>query len=154
MRLIGKSLRLALVLLGFVVFGACHPSMVTPEKFARYRGGAFKAITADGVRLKVRSLPNEPFGDLDLWSGTVELHLKEQGYRLQKKERVQSSSGPGQSLTALYGFQNRDYIYMINVFVKQTGLRSRVILVEAGGPYSEFQKHEAAIQESLKTLKF
>ena len=144
----------ALVLLLVLLGGACHPAMVKPDKFARFKGGAFKAITADGVRVKVRSLPNEPYGDLKLWSGTVELHLKEQGYRLQKKEAVTSAGGPGQSLTALYGFRNRDYVYMVNVFVKGTGLFSRVILVEAAGPYEEFQKHEGAIRKSLETLKF
>jgi hypothetical protein len=139
-----------------LIFGlaGCQPGMVVPEKFAPYRkSSAVKAISADGVRLKVKTIANDPWGDIALWTGTVEMHLKEQGYKTIKSEDISSArNGKGRYILSLYSFQNRDYAYMITLFVQKSALFDRIVVVEAAGPFNAYEKHEAAIQKAITTI--
>jgi hypothetical protein len=115
------------------------------------RADDFKAISADGVRLLARAIPNNPRGDLNLWSKTILLQLENQGYTVDKQEHIRAASGqPGQLIASHYLIRNVKYAYWTAVFVRD----EKILLIESAAPAEDFAKHEAALRRSLTTVRF
>ena len=141
-----------LMLLLVAAFSGCRNySLKTPEGFVEYKWERnFKAISADGVRLAARKFANEPKGDLALWSKTVERHLLEQGYRLEKNEAIRTRAGlTGHLFQCSYGFENVDFVYLTAIFLRNR----KIYVIESTGPVEKFRRHEKKIHRAVKSLR-
>ena len=123
-----------------------------PRDFVVFdREADFKAISADGVRIKARELPNNPKGDLDLWTRTILLQLENQGYTVDKQERIKPATGQaGRLIASHYLIRNVKYAYWTAIFVRGETL----LLIESAAPAEDFARHESAIRRSLAGLRY
>lgn len=122
-----------------------------PEGYAQYQEALphFKVISATGVRLQARDVPNDPKADVGLWTESVQLFLKSQGYQIINVSDVPVKDGqPGKRILALYRYHERDFAYLVALFVRE----DRVFLVEGGGPFQEYQADQARVEATLRTF--
>lgn len=121
----------------------------TPSGFAKYTRDAkdYRAISADGIRIKVRRLKNDPYGDLKMWSDAAGQYLADQGYR-----RIMDGT-----LDAPGGFEGRyeEYraIYNGKTYAYITGYlvgKDDIYIIETTGEESVFGKRRDAIMRSIK----
>lgn len=129
--------------------------VTTPPGFAALESNddhAYRATSADGVVLGVRSEPNRPEGNLEFWAGAVDDRLRSTGYTLDGDPRpVQSADGvPGIQRRYARDSNGRTLRYWTTVFVKG----SRVYVVEAGGDREVFDRAAPAVERAIATLTF
>lgn len=148
-----KPLCLALLL---ALPSACASfRLATPPGFAALEANddhAYRATSAEGVVLAVRSEPNRPEGNLDFWAGAVDERLRSTGYVLDGDPRpVQSADGvPGVQRRYARDSNGRTLRYWATVFVKG----SRVFVVEAGGDREVFDRSAPAVERAVASLTF
>lgn len=132
---------------------ACSPFFVDrPGSFAAYRfsDGVYRAISADGVRFRVRRIPNDAGGTASLWSETATLHLKNAGYHELKNEPfITTSALEGRSVEYMYRYNGENWIYRVVIF---TG-SGCIYIAEAGGMEKYYREHEKEIDGSLKSFR-
>jgi len=136
-----------------VILTACSSfSIDRPGSFAAYRisNGVYRAISADGVRFRVRRIPNDAAGTAFLWSETAALHLKNAGYHELKNEPFGTTSAlEGRSTEYLYRYNGENWIYRVVIFTDT----ACIYIAEAGGMEKYYRKHEKEIDSSLKTFR-
>lgn len=126
-----------------------------PHGFAVYENRSlfsneFKAITADGVRYRVRTVKNEPEGDAALWKQTLVKSLEKKGFRILNSSSLQTEQGRSmQVVNSQLSAGGEDYLYLTAFIVDG----KRIILVEAGGPKELMSVHEKGLHNSLRALK-
>ncbi len=143
----------AIVLLSFCFLPGCKTAGVTyrleaPAGFAVYVKDAesFRAISADGVRLKVRRVENNPPGDAAMWGQAVEAHLKNRGYHRVSEQKVTTRNGWSGSFTEYaYWYNAEEYRYAVTIFVAA----EHVYLIEAGGAAERYAGRREGIIGSL-----
>jgi hypothetical protein len=137
----------------FLILPACRTfTMEAPKDFMVYdkQPEPFRAISAEGVRLKARSIKNEPKGDLALWTEYLEMHLKSKGYLLKEKKEIQNSQGlKGMYLTSLYQYSGQNFAYLAALYVN----KDNIFLIESAGTYPDFEKHRDNIIIALKSFR-
>ena len=147
------SVSAALCALG--LFPGCGPTaqLKRPPEFAQYRDARphFKAVSADGIRMRARREENQPKSDVGLWQESIRGHLKHEGYRIVEEGDVKAKDGGanGRRILSLYRFQEQDYVYLVALFVRG----AYVFIVEAAGPYKQFTTHKQNIEESLRSFE-
>jgi len=136
-----------------LALGACSPlSVELPEGFAELqgRGRTFRAVSPEGMLLRVRLLDNHPAKELAFWSEALSGHLLKEGYRANG-QAVEFASGGGTGVlyewAAPYG--NESYLYLTALVVS----RRRIALAEAAAPYPVFVRHRQALRDSLQNLR-
>lgn len=148
------ALRMTFLLVAAALtLGACAPryEMNAPETFKRFdQRKGFKAITADGVMLKAREVKNYPEGDLPFWTDALQRHLVARGYiQKGKADCFKASSGAdGCSLTFLVPHGAEDWAMSETLFIVGT----RIVVVEAAGPFDRFAKVEQSLAAALRTF--
>jgi hypothetical protein len=123
-----------------------------PEGFAEYKrkGKEIKAISADGVVIKVSMIKNDPYGDSRMWMESVNLSLKGRGYKkLSSREISAGSSLKGVYTEYIYRHYGRNYIYSLTLFADG----EQLYLVESGGIESYYKKRRDSILAAIKSLK-
>jgi hypothetical protein len=146
-----KPLLLALLLALPVGCASFH--MTTQPGFAELEGNddhAYRATSADGVVIAVRSERNRPEGNLDFWSGAIDERLRGNGYVLDGDPRpVQSADGVG-GVQRRYArdANGRTLRFWTTVFVKG----SRVFVVEAGGDREVFDRAAPAVERAIASI--
>ena len=126
--------------------------MQTPKGFVRFdqEKTVIKEISANGVRIKTRKVDNDPPGDLELWSQSVEIHLKGQGYRILKNEPIRTSSNlNGRLFVSMYRHNDRDYSFLTAIFVEG----KFVYVIESAGLFAAFSEHEGNIIAAVKSFQ-
>lgn len=128
---------------------ACFPhyEMSLPTGFKRYEDVCgFKAITARGVRLKVREVDNEPEGDLAFWTEAMGVHLEKQGYVKKQEECFKTKSGlDGCYLEFHLPHGQEDWVMGETIFVAD----DRIVLVETAGPFALYDPEREGLREAL-----
>ncbi len=107
---------------------ATPPGFVELEESAPYD---YRATTADGVVLAVRSIEHEPKGELGFWVTAVERQVREQkGYALLETRDVKNAQGlAGKQLRFGHDEGKQPHLYYVTLFVTD----ARLYLLEAGG---------------------
>jgi len=146
-----KTLRFTGMLLIIVNASCINYTINIPDDFVVYdREAHFKAITADGIRMKIKKIKNEPKGDILLWSRTIELHLKSRGYQIIKNDEIKTVSGlQGRAMLSLFKYHRKDYSYLTAIFVH----KKYVYLIESAGPYDIFNNHQKNIYKSIRSFR-
>lgn len=126
-------------------------TMEAPEDFVVFdRADDFKAISADGVRIIAREIPNRPRGDLDLWTRAILLQLDGQGYQIAKNEAIRTATGrEGRLIESTYLLRNVKYSYWTAIFVKE----DVILLVESVAPAEDLAKRESSLRKALRDIK-
>ncbi|NUP06941.1 MAG: serine/threonine protein kinase [Polyangiaceae bacterium] len=136
-----KLVSATLAALSLVALAACgRPYEAhTPEGFVELTDGAreydgsaheYRASTADGVVIGVRSWDNEPEVDLSLAVRALENRVRfGEGYALLTKKDVTASGVKGMRLDFGHDEGSEPFLYTVAIFVTD----DHVHLVEAGG---------------------
>lgn len=119
-----------------------------PDGFARYRAdrGQWRAIAADGVRLRAREAANDPYGSLAMWHQAMTAHLEREGYHVVERKEIAPAGGAMGSYTEYrYLYYGNTYAYAVTLFTD----RRKIHLIEAAGPEKEFLLRKPAILQAL-----
>lgn len=156
----GRSLcgSLGIVLCAVLAVSSCrHFDAKAPVGFAYYDDSTlglpapeFRAISADGVRFRVRTVGNEPRGDAALWTAALRRSLERKGYRLSDTASVRTEDGHDLAVVrGVIGLGGIDYGYVIGFHV--TG--SSVVLAEAGGSQEAVAFRTKEIDAAFRAVK-
>lgn len=124
-----------------------------PEGFAAYQKqrSQFRAISPKGVRFMVKEIRNDPKGNLATWTDIIESHLMNLGYHGIQKQEIKTKQGTkGSLIVSHYNLHNRQYTYLLALFVKE----DKIILIQTAGEAKEHQNHSLNIIEAIKTLQW
>src|SRR5690242_1999645 len=107
----------SLTVIVMLVLVACKGvEMRAPDGFvvyARPAGSDFRAISAEGIALRVKRTPNEPRSDVGLWSKSLRLNLEQRGYMIRSEETIQTTTGlSGSVLRTASRVENQDFGYI------------------------------------------
>jgi hypothetical protein len=133
--------------------GACL-SPVTLHPPAGYAvmepDGSYRAVSPEGMPLRIRSFENTPEKSLDFWSEALRNHLQKEGYRpIGSMQEFQAGDIPGASFEWAVPYGSEDYIYLTALLVT----RKRIYLAEAAAPYPLYEQYRAKLMESLLTIR-
>jgi hypothetical protein len=138
--------------LAALVLGGCSTARLqTPSGFAAQHDEAYdyRASDGEGVVLAVRSEKNDPRGDLEFWSSTVDVRLRKAGYAAQDRRDVKSIDGrEGRQLRYELASEGRTLAFWVTLFV--TG--RRVVIVEAGGDVELFDPKAKVVEAAIASL--
>ncbi len=142
-----------IVLLSLCIVPGCRTAgvkyrMDAPVGFAVYTEDAalYRAISADGVRIRARRVENNPPGDAAMWGQAVEAHLKNRGYHRIAEQQVTARNGWSGSFTEYaYWYNAEEHRYAVTIFVTA----GHVYLVEAGGTAERYARKRDGIIKSL-----
>lgn len=131
---------------------ACTPpaSLATPPGFVSIDDDAYdhRATNADGVVIAVRTMANDPEGDLAFWAGAIDRKLR-QRYQAVDIVEVEAESGArGVQIRYEADHGGRLHRYWATVFV----LRGRVFLVEAGGDAEFFDPQLQQVERAVLSV--
>ena len=146
-----KLFAFTLLCVATLVFAGCQtlPSNA-PADFAAYKGEKpFRAVSPDGVMYRVRSTENKPFAELSFWKTALKKHMIDSGYHFTGESDISAENLPGYLLELSAPAGDRDYTYLIALFVKGDTL----LIAEASGEISRFKKHQAGIMEAIMKIK-
>ncbi len=127
----------------------------TPDGFARLPnprpGYDYRAMSAYGVAVAVRAVPNQGGATLGFWSEAVDRALLRQGtYRSAGSQEVRTTQGLiGRNLRYTAGDPQNGGTYWVTVYVT----RDWVYLVEAGGSSSAFARAQPEVERTLQVFE-
>lgn len=125
--------------------GACLPEGFAPYDISRES----RAISPDGVMLRVRAERHEPVADLDFWEEALLERMAAAGYLQQGDPTRMTVSGvAGSTVTFHAPLGVDDYTYQVAVFP----LGKSLVIVEAAGEISTFEQRSDAIQAAIAAL--
>lgn len=110
----------------------------------------YRATSADGLVLAVRSVDNEEGGTLEFWTRAVENQLRTQGgYALLEQVDVKTRAGQtGKQLRFGLDQETTPHLYYLTLFVTE----DRVYIHEAGGSKELMTKNAAQVTWSVDNL--
>ena len=145
---------LAIVLLAAAGCGRSF-AVRTPGRFVALdepgEAFAYRAITADGVVIAVRSIEHEPRGSLRFWAEAIENRMRlGEGYAIEPPTGVRAANGVrGRRLRFGRDQGTHAYRYWIDLYVTDDWIH----LVETGGRADRFDPHRAAIERALSSFR-
>jgi hypothetical protein len=151
-----KNRAAALLVIVFIlmVTGCAKPRLNKPQGFAQVKGGVlsepvYRAVSPEGMLLRVRSVKNYPYMGLEFWGDSLKNQLTNEGYHLSG-DRVSFNSGKSDGILYewILPFGEEDYIYMTAIMLS----RRRIIIAESAAEHSVYKKYRESILESLKTV--
>ena len=153
-----KTIVLTIGLLAAVGALGCEPLMKAPEGFVAVTPGGpyiapyrYRAVSADGVVVGLRTVDNPKDGTLTFWSQAVEGEMTgPKGYKLDKAEDVPSAKGaPARLLTFSTQRSGVDFTYLLAVTVSGRQVR----IAEAGGRSDRVQPRIEPIRKALLDIR-
>ncbi|MFC1671106.1 hypothetical protein ACFL20_12015 [Spirochaetota bacterium] len=126
--------------------------MKKPMGFAQYKmkGNLYRAISSDGVHLRVYRVENEPFGDSKMWKQSVDFYLKGKGYHRIKQTDVENGNGKkGDYSEYIYRFNGMNYIYSLTLYNDD----KYIFVIETGGVESFFNNRRDSILKAIRAFK-
>jgi hypothetical protein len=124
--------------------------MSAPEGFAPIPDRrAFRAVSPEGVRFRMRTVENDPEQSLEFWSKALRSHLEKEGYP-SSGEPTTFSAGEqdGVAFEWVMPYANETWSYLTAIVVSG----GRIYIAEAAGEYQLYQSYRQAILDSLSTL--
>ncbi len=132
---------------------SCGPplNLKTPPGFAVYKParGAFRAISAAGVRIKAYAVKNDPEGDIAMWQTAIDRYFIESGYHLQKREPLSVSGRNGSYSEYRCRYYGLDYIYSLTIVPRG----KKLLIVETSGREDSYSRERDRIMQSLRTME-
>ena len=124
------------------------PGFVEVKEAAPYD---FRAVQPDGVAFAVRSVPLDGKTDLAFWTGAFSLRMRElDGYALLSTTAVRARDGtPGEELVFGHDEEGKPFVYRVRLLVT----RSRLLVVEAGGPDEQMQRWKTSVDWMLASVE-
>ena len=145
----------ALALASLASTGCGRPFVpATPPGFVdlgdRFADDEYRAMTADGVVLGIRSFENDPKGEPAFWARALERRMRQMGgYALIEKRTVKSRGGlEGISFRLGHDEGKVPHLYYVTIFVSE----KRIYLLEAGGARSEMERMAPQIEWSIRNF--
>ncbi|HMR07055.1 MAG TPA: serine/threonine protein kinase [Polyangiaceae bacterium] len=124
----------------------------TPTSFAELDGSGdyeYRATSAEGVVIGVRTAENDPKGNLEFWKAAMGYELARRGYSKQGESEVKSASGTsGVQLRYSTKHQGRPHVFWATLFVTE----SKIVVVEAGGDVEHFEKVQAQVSSAINGI--
>ena len=110
----------------------------------------FQAVTPEGVMYRVRQQDNRPRADLSFWRKALKQRMVEAGYVFIADKDIKAGAVPGYLLELAAPFGQRDYGYLIAVFVRGDDLT----LVESAGEISQMRKRREALLAAIQRIRW
>jgi hypothetical protein len=145
-------LLLALALVSLLALSCVTPQVEidTPKGFAAYIDAEpYRAISAEGVRLRARLIENDPEQSLEFWREALRVKMERAGYAKLAEERFDAPSGEGAYFEWAAPVNGEDWVYMTAISLEE----GQIVLVEAAGPFELYSAHRSAVKESLASLQ-
>ncbi len=132
-----------------VISGCKTTTFLAPSGFAAYKGEhPFRAVSPEGVMFRIRTEKNEPVAELSFWKTALKKHMTDSGYRYISENDVVSGNLKGYCLELSAPSGDKDFIYLITVFVEGDSL----IIAEASGEVTLFKKRQPDIIEAFNQI--
>lgn len=114
-------------------------------------GFAYRATSPEGVVVSVRVMEDEDRADLGFWTKSILLQMRDvSGYALVRTTDVTSLDGtPGKRLELAHDEDGKPFTYWVTIYVAQ----GKLFLAEAGAPKDLFDRSQASVEWSMKSLK-
>ncbi len=130
------------------------PHLFAPSEFAELhdqRSYDYRATSAQGIVLAVRTEPNKPRANVDFWVDAIDVRLRRQGYVAEKSLSVQSDSGAiGKQIRyTRVEPDRRTYCYWVTLFASN----DKLYIVEAGGDQEAFKPAEGTVEKAVLSLR-
>lgn len=139
----------AFIALMALVMGSCAGiAVTTPQGFAHYTKdtGMYRAISADGVRLKARRFENKPYGDLAMWQDAMGNHFTSLGYRELATGVLDAPEGYAARYAEYQSIYNgRSHRYIAALYVG----KGDIVIIEAAGEEPVYLKRREALMKSI-----
>jgi Domain of unknown function (DUF4349) len=121
-----------------------------PEGFSVYRRSVnFRAVSPEGVRIRVRLLKPEPDMDIDFWQTAVLEHLKAAGYEPRGEARRLGSAGEGGFAAMwLLPYGGEEYVYD-TAFIPRG---RKMMIVESAGQLQHYDRRRGEIDAWVQGL--
>lgn len=144
------KLLVTILLLPVIISAGCEDRNFVfnaPSGFAEFtkEKSSYKAISSDGIRLKVYNIKSDHSGDVKMWNNAVEYYLKGLGYHLISGKDIAAGNLKGCYSEYSYRYYGENYIYSLALFVKE----KRICIIEAGGKDAYYKKRRASIMKSI-----
>ena len=112
---------------------------------------AYRAMSPEGVVVAVRAVDEKRNDDIEFWTRSVELRMKElAGYALLGEGDVKSRDGTkGKELRFGHDEGGKPYLYTVRIFVAQ----GRVFVVEAGGAKPQMERYSDTVGWTLDSVE-
>ena len=133
-------------------------SLETPEGFAEITDTGYyfhstaepyRAISPEGMMLRVRVVDNYPPKKLDFWAETLQIHMEKSGYQpTGEAEEFTAGDHSGILLTWAVPYNRQVFIYLTAILIAD----ENIIVIESAGEHSIYSKYESDIRKSLSTL--
>jgi hypothetical protein len=144
---------ISILTLAVLVLGGCSSARLqTPSGFAAHAddGYDYHANDGEGVVLAVRTEKNDPRGDLEFWSSTLDVRLRKHGYAALARHDVTSADGrTGKQLRYELASEGRTVAFWVTVFVSGR----KVVIVEAGGDTELFEPKANVVEAAIASLR-
>jgi hypothetical protein len=111
---------------------------------------SYRAETAHGVVVAVRTEKNSPRANVDFWADAIDLRMRRQGYVADSSSPVRSAQGlTGKQIRYSREDQRRTYRYWLTVFTTD----DKVFVVEAAGDKDAFDPQVKTVEQTVLSLK-
>jgi len=155
--MISHTLRALLFAPLLLALACTHGAKVSaPDGFAELEPGeeySYRATSASGVVIGVRTEDNDPNGNLEFWTAALDYKLQKAGYAPMDKaaSKVKSDAGmDGRRLRYEIQRNGRPHEYWVTVFVAGDS----VVVVEAAGDQAFFDgATQKQIDVAVRTVK-
>jgi hypothetical protein len=141
----------AAAVLGVALLASCsRPHMRAPDGFAPIDGGqTLRALSPEGMRVEARKIRNRPRQEVAFWTEALRTQLARDGYRAAGEPQTFKAKGrEGRYFEWAVPYGTESWSYLTAIVVAGR----RILVVEAAGEKSLYQKHRAALLASLETL--
>ncbi len=126
--------------------GASGIQLPLPESFARYpKARQTVWLTADNVKLRVRSFRNKPKAALAFWEEALRVRMVAAGYHLLSEQAILAPGGSMHLITLGAPSGDADYTYTLGLAVDG----NRLILVECAGLAERMSAHQDEVATAL-----
>ena len=126
--------------------------MPVPEHFSAYdkQQNITKAISADGVVYRVRTLPLKE-GDVAFWKAALKTRMVEDaGYHFVSEQDLIVDGLSGYLIELQAPMGPDDFSYLIAIF-KQ---KQEIIIIESAAEILAFEQHKQSILAAIKEIRF
>lgn len=151
-RALRRPLLIGLLLVMLSLLAGCKSfTAQAPSGFATYeKGGAFRAVSPDGVIYRVRDEKNKPQAELAFWKEALKKRMLDAGYRFVSESDVKAGAAPGYLLELNAPQGSQDYTYLTALFVQG----DRLVIVESAGEVSRFKSRRDVVLEAIGKIAF
>ena len=157
----GRAPTILLVIAAGLSAASCRPFRIeTPESFieleeSRRSDYAYRATTADGIVVAIRTEDNDRRGTLEFWSEAIRSKLRDvRGYAVLEERDINAQGGmPGKQIRFGRDESGHAYRYWVSLFVRHEGRNPLVWVIESGGQQDVFEDRQDDIEAMIRSFE-